>query len=101
MGGTFGSESSPVAVINMETRLVPETEITQTVIFAGAGTSTEYRKRHRLCELYGGRPWEWAHVSGFGYAFHPATGRIRRAELHWAEEPTVGIREMRVKRWLG
>jgi hypothetical protein len=50
VGGTFGGAPSPLIVTNMDTRLVPETEITATVVFAGAGTSTEYRKRHALCE---------------------------------------------------
>lgn len=99
VGGTFGTDPSPLAVVNMGTRLVPETEIMETAVFAGAGTSTEYRKRHDLCEAYGGEPWRWSHNAGTGRVFDPVDGRIRLAELHWAEEPSVGIRELRFKNW--
>ncbi len=63
------------------------------VIARGTGV----RERARLCRLYGqGR---WRKLKGHA-TIRLATGRVRRAELHWYEAHGVGKREMKRKRYL-
>ena len=100
VGGTFGSEPASILIENADTRFVPETTIRERTVFAGFGTSTEYRKRYTLCEDFGGEPDYWFHSSGEGWVFDPDDGRIRLAEVHWAEECNSGIHEMRFKGWI-
>jgi hypothetical protein len=100
VGGVFGRIESEIKVSNLKTRLVPETNIENCKTFAGYGTTTTYRKSAKLAELYGGDPEKWAHTSGNTWVFHPVTGQIVQGEFHWAEEPTAGIHEFRLKRWI-
>ena len=99
VGGIFGKTKATLEITNMESRLVPELTLQEKLIFAGAGTSTLYRKRDILSETYGGDSEKWTHNAEEAWAFDPIDGRIRLAEFHWAEEPSVGIREFRFKRW--
>ena len=99
VGGIFGKTKATLEITNMESRLVPELTLQEKQIFAGAGASTLYRKRDILTEAYGGDSEKWTHNAGEAWAFDPIDGRIRLAEFHWAEEPSVGIREFRFKRW--
>lgn len=99
VGGVFGETKATIEITNMESRLVPELTLQEKQIFAGAGTSTLYRKRDVLAKTHGGEPEKWTHNAGEAWAFDPIDGRIRLAEFHWAEEPSVGIREFRFKRW--
>ena len=70
-------------------------------VFAGYGSKPykELRQAERLAEMYGGNPEKWFHASGEGWLFDPKDGKIRRAEVHWMEEETVGKEEFYFKRW--
>ncbi len=80
-------------------RFVEGSEIDVLKVFAGYGSSTELRKRLVLAENYGGDPDKWFHASGEGWMFDPADGKIRRGEVHWMEEESIGRKEFVFKRW--
>jgi len=85
-----------------DTDFFPGSFIESEFVFAGAGSKNgkELRVRYRLAEMYGGEPEDWSHVSGVGWVFDPDyNGRIRRAEVHWMENPEAGVHEVYWKRW--
>mgnify|MGYP004497886095 FL=1 len=66
-------------------------------IFARKGSNKELRVKHHLVNNYGGIADNWQHVKGRGYV---ATSKgPQKAMLHWFEEESVGIKEMKVKGW--
>lgn len=99
-GGVFGESQAAIKIANMDSRLVPQSEIEEKAIIAGKGTSTDYRKKKKLAEQYGGSADDWFHSVGEAWVFDPADGKIRKGEFHWAEEPSVGIYEFRFKGWV-
>lgn len=99
-GGVFGESQAAIKIANMDSRLIPQSEVEEKAIIAGKGTSTDYRKKKKLAEQYGGSADDWFHSVGEAWVFDPADGKIRRGEFHWAEEPSVGIYEFRFKGWV-
>lgn len=55
------------------------------------------RELDRLIAIYL-KPGEWQHTTGTGNIIYQ--GALRRAEIHWFQEPTIGIKLPRVKRWI-
>ena len=100
VGGVFGESQAAIKIANMDSRLIPQSEIEEKAIIAGKGTSTDYRKKKKLAEQYGGSADDWFHSVGEAWVFDPADGKIRKGEFHWAEEPSVGIYEFRFKGWV-
>ena len=49
-----------------------------------------------LVDKHGGNPVEWTKEKGFGYV-EDEYGEMRRVELHWYQEPSVGKVEMKIK----
>lgn len=106
VGRSVGARALNDYVVNIpgmdDSHFFPDSEIEVTVVFAGAGSNPpkELRVRNRLAEMYGGEPDDWSHVAGQGWIFDPADGKIRRAEVHWMENPEVGLHEFYWKRWI-
>lgn len=100
VGDEFGESPATIEIANMDSRLIPQSEIEEKAIIAGKGTSTSYRKQKKLAEQYGGNADDWFHSVGEAWAFDPTDGKIRKGEFHWAEEPSVGIHEFRFKGWV-
>ncbi len=101
--GIFGEEKSTWEISyrgEVVKLFVPESSISNEVIFAGYHTSTPFRNAELLARLYGGDSEKWFHSSGVAWLFDPKDGRIRKAEIHWCEEETVGIHEIVLKNWL-
>lgn len=67
-------------------------------IFAGKGCDKELRVRDFLVENYGGESEKWFHAKGYTNVIDES-GTTRKANVHWFEEETVGIREVYVKGW--
>ena len=67
-------------------------------VFAGKGSEKELRVRDFLADNYGGKSKNWFHAKGYTKV-SDADGNLRKANIHWLEEDTVGIREMKVKGW--
>lgn len=78
-------------------KLAEGTEIVDIEVFAGYGSNRELRVKHFLAEKYGGNPEKWQHSKGHGYVV--ADGKEQKANIHWFEEESVGIYEMKVKGW--
>lgn len=67
-------------------------------VFAGKGSNKELRVRNFLTENYGGNSNEWFHAKGYTDVTDES-GTTKKANVHWFEEETVGIRELFVKGW--
>lgn len=67
-------------------------------VFAGKGSDKELRVRDFLVENYGGKSEEWFHAKGYTDVTDES-GTTRKANVHWFEEETVGIKEMKIKGW--
>ena len=66
-------------------------------VFAGKGSLKKLRVKNYLEEKYGGTADCWQHSKGRGYVKTPEGAK--KAMLHWFEEESVGIKEMKVKGW--
>lgn len=64
-------------------------------VFAGKGSDKKLRVRDFLVENYGGKSEEWFHAKGYT----DENGVTRKANVHWFEEETVGIKEIYIKGW--
>jgi hypothetical protein len=79
-------------------KTAPGTAVTKFHVIAGKGTKVEFRRAAFLSSVHGGRPENWQKMRGEVVLFD--RGLYRRAEMHWAQEKTVGpIKEM-FKHWL-
>ena len=78
-------------------KLTEGTEITDIEVFAGKGSKKELRVKDFLVQNYGGKAENWQHTKGRGYVDY--NGESKKAMLHWFEEETIGIVEMKVKGW--
>ncbi len=78
-------------------KLTEGTEITDIEVFAGKCSKKELRVKDFLVQNYGGKAENWQHTKGRGYVDY--NGESKKAMLHWFEEETIGIVEMKVKGW--
>ncbi len=100
IGKSLGAARKSIEVLLPDgavSKLTEDTEITDVEVFAGAGTNVPLRVKDFLVQNYGGRSELWQHVKGRGYV--DTEGGSRKAMLHWFEEESVGIVEMKVKGW--
>jgi len=74
-------------------------QITRIEVFAGACVNRAYQNAERYAKVFGGDPKRWIHVSGYAYVVEQESGKIRLAQIHWSEEPTVGMVDIFVKGW--
>lgn len=81
-----------------EYRLVPGTSIKNVQVFAGKGTSTEYRQAYKYADKYNNEPEDWQHVKGNG-VLRTEDGD-RPAEIHWSQSDQTGPVDHFIKRWL-
>lgn len=78
--------------------LVKGSQVTSIYNFAGKGTKRAVDIEPGLIQRFGGIKGEWQHTSGNGYL--SINGKAKHAEIHWFQEPSVGIKLPRVKRWI-
>lgn len=99
-GGTLRSEDMPDVLVKGYGRcsVEPGSKITKVYNFAGRGTSRKVDIEEGLIGRFGGKSGEWQHTSGTGSIIYQ--GSPRNAEIHWFQEPSVGIKLPRVKRWI-
>lgn len=99
-GGTLRAEDMPSVLVKGYGRCTvePGSKITKIYNFAGKGTSRKVDIEEGLIDRFGGKPGEWQHTTGTGNIIYQ--GALRRAEIHWFQEPTIGIKLPRVKRWI-
>lgn len=106
IGRSVGAKSKNYSVYNPQTgsftHLAEGTHITQPKnhVMAGAGRSRQIDHIDWLVDKYGGDPLKWTKEKGFGFV-EDEYGEIRKVELHWYQEPTVGKVEMKIKLWNG
>jgi hypothetical protein len=77
---------------------VPGTSVTKFKIIAGKGAKVEFRRAPVLSAAHGGRPENWQKMRG--EVVLSDRGLRRRAEIHWAQEKTVGEVRIKFKEWL-
>ena len=75
--------------------LTEGSRITGVEIIAGKGRNRQIDIIDVLTEKYGGNPYKWQKVKGFGYVDYD--GDSLKAELHWFQEPSAGEVEWKVK----
>lgn len=78
--------------------LVKGSKVTNIYNFAGKGTKRAVDIESGLIQRFGGHKGDWQHTTGNGYL--SIKGKEKHAEIHWFQEPSVGIRLPRVKRWI-
>lgn len=98
-GGALRAEDMPSIRIKIGEyrQAAPGSAITKIHNFAGKGTKKELRIEKRLIAQYGGKPGQWQHTTGDVQINYQ--GETRAAEVHWFQEPSVGIVQPFVKRW--
>ncbi len=78
--------------------LISGSKVDKIYNFAGKGTNRKVDIEAGLIKRFGGKSGEWQHTTGNGVVnFH---GIPTKAEIHWFQEETVGIKLSKVKRWL-
>ena len=102
IGRSVGAKAKNYDVYNPETgsfvHLAEGTRITQPKnhVMAGKGRDREIDCLDWLVDKYGGIAVEWSKEKGFGYV-EDEYGELRRVELHWYQEQSVGKVEMKIK----
>lgn len=102
IGRSVGAKAKNYDVYNPATgsfvHLAEGTRITQPKnhVMAGKGRDREIDCLDWLVDKYGGIAVEWSKEKGFGYV-EDEYGELRRVELHWYQEQSVGKVEMKIK----
>lgn len=73
-------------------------KMTDVEVFAGKGAKNELRVKEFLVQKYGGKAENWRHTKGRGMVWDEK-GKPKKAMLHWFEEESAGVVELRVKGW--
>lgn len=99
-GGTLKAEDMPEIRVmpGQYGRAQPGTSVTKIHTFAGRGSQKPLRVEDRLVERYGGQKGQWQHTTG-DVVIKQSSGKTDTAEVHWFQEPSVGIVGAFVKRW--
>lgn len=98
-GGTLKAEDMPqIRVVPGEYGIAtPGTTVSKIYTFAGKGSKKPLRVEENLVQQYGGKKGQWQHTTGdVSITFH---GESKIAEVHWFQEPSIGIVGAKVKRW--
>lgn len=97
-GGTLRAEEFP-AIRNKDGKMLHAkegTKVTKIYTFAGKNAKNSLRIESQLLKI-GGRKGEWQHTTGDVQI--TVNGVVKTAEVHWFQEPSVGIVGAKVKRW--
>lgn len=99
-GGTLQAEDIPQVLVKGygKCSLVSGSKVDKIYNFAGKGTNRKVDIESGLIKRFGGKPGEWQHTTGNGEINY--NGTSRKAEIHWFQEASVGIKLPRVKRWI-
>lgn len=99
-GGTLDAEDMPGVLVKGygKCSLVSGSKVDKIYNFAGKGTNHKVNIESGLIKRFGGKPGEWQHTTGNGEINY--NGTSRKAEIHWFQEASVGIKLPRVKRWI-
>jgi len=79
-------------------RTVAGSVTTKKEVIAGKGAGTVFRNAFMLAAVYGGVPDNWQKMRG--EVILVCDGKEKRAEVHWAQEESVGYVEEKFCRWL-
>lgn len=71
------------------------TKIKHIIVFAGAGTSTEFRNASLFASKYHGKPEDWQHCLGYGYVVK--NGVAKYSEVHWYQHKDGNVTEAFIK----
>lgn len=97
-GGTLRAGDMPeIRIDDGYGTAMPGSAVTKIYTFAGKGTKKELRIEKSLIAQYGGKSGQWQHTTGDVQINYQ--GETRAAEVHWFQEPSVGIVRPAVKRW--
>ena len=100
IGRSLGARAKSLKVKNLITgedvNLAEGTGIEKQTVIAGKGRNRQIDCIDRLLDEYHGDMLEWKKMKGLGY-IEDAYGELKRVELHWYEEPTVGKVEVNIK----
>jgi hypothetical protein len=92
------SEVSEIRQGKNKLPLTAGTDITRKTSFAGKGSRKILHDENRLLKQFGGKKGEWSHETGEGFV--DFRGESRKAEIHWFNEPSVGIIGVKFKKWI-
>lgn len=97
--GTLKAEDMPMVQIKEgeERPVKPGTIVTKIKSFAGKGTKTKLKVEKGLIAEFGGEEGQWQHTTGDVEIEYDNGTCI--AEVHWFQEPSVGMVKARLKRW--
>ena len=98
-GGALKAENFPKIMVKEKeySFVAPGTTVTKIYNFAGKGSKKALRVESKMIQQYGGKQGEWQHTTGDAVITYK--GETKIAEVHWFQEPSVGIVQPRVKRW--
>lgn len=98
-GGTLKAEDLPK--IKISNGIYAKADVGTTIrrihSFAGKGTKSPLRIENEMIKQFGGKKGEWQHTTGD--VTITRNGVTKTAEVHWFQEPSVGIVRPNVKRW--
>ena len=99
---SLGAKAKNYDVMDLETgeiyHFAENTRIQNSEVFAGKGTSSEYRRAYKYAEKYGGEIKDWQHCKGD--AIIRTTDGDFKAEVHWSQCEGFGKHDFFIKRWL-
>lgn len=71
------------------------TKIKHILVFAGSGTSTEFRDAAKYARRYGGKAEDWQHCAGDALI---TNGKVTlHREVHWIQHKDGGVKEAFIK----
>ncbi len=103
---TIGQNKEPLLAEHMPTiqdtdgselTAQPGSIVTRVHSFAGKETKSPVRIESYLIEKFGGKEGQWQHTTGDVKILK--NDSVKTAEVHWFQEPSVGIVFPKVKRW--
>lgn len=91
------NKSSDILKLGTDKRFIfkPGTKIKQVYVFAGAGTSKEFRRAAKYAKRYGGKPSQWQHCTGKAFITDGINTYLR--EIHWVQLQNGPIKEAFIK----
>ena len=98
-GGMLKAEDMPKIRLDDGTYAFADagTKVNRIHSFAGKGTKSALRVEDAFVKKIGGKKGQWQHTTGD--VVITVKGVKKTAEVHWFQEPSVGIIKPAVKRW--
>ena len=87
-----------IMLLDVSKSIIKNSTFDKYEVFAGKGSDKELRVKEHLVNNYGGKAENWFHAIGYTNVANES-GETRKANVHWFEEETIGIKEIYIKGW--